>query len=144
MSNKAVHYTTLPGTLNAPAAHTATLTGTAFDRELGFSNDQGAPYEALDIILDVGAWTDGTHTPKIQDSPDNSVWTDVAAANQLGAFTAISGSGQQNKLQRVSYVGTQRYVRAVVTVSGATTGAIYGVLAVAAYPRNLPTVASGS
>jgi hypothetical protein len=35
-------------------------------------------------------------------------------------------------------------VRMVVTVSGATTGAIYGILAVAAFPRNLPTVTSGT
>ena len=144
MSNKSVHYTSIPYTLNAPAAHTATLTGASFDREVGPAGDIGAPYEALDIILDVGAWTDGTHTPKLQDSPDNSVWTDVPAAGQLGVFTAITATGQQNKVQRVSYVNVVRYVRCVVTVSGATTGAIYGVIAVGAYPRNLPTVASGS
>src|SRR5579875_3766008 len=102
MSNKSIHYITLPATLNAPAAHAATVTGAAFDREKGFNSDIGAPYEAVDFILDVGAYTDGTHTPKLQDSPDNSTWTDVPAANNLGAFTAISGSGQQNTLQRVS------------------------------------------
>ncbi len=144
MSNKSVHYTTKPATLNAPAAHIATLTGAAFDRELGPSGDTAAPYEALDILLDVGAWTDGSHTPALQDSPDNSTWTAVAAGNMLGAFTAITSATQQNAVQRVSYVGTQRYVRCVVTVSGATTGAIYGVLAIGAYQRNLPTVVSGS
>lgn len=144
MSNKAIHYTVIPYTLNAPAAHTSTLTGAAFDREKGPSGDIGAPYEALDIIVDFGAWTDGSHTPKLQDSPDNSVWTDVPAAGQLGAFTAITSATGQNLVQRVSYINGQRYVRCVVTVSGATTGAIYGVLAVPAYPRNLPTVASGS
>lgn len=144
MSNKSIHYLVEPVQLQAPAAHNATVTSTSFDREKGTASDIGAPYEALEVLFEFGAWTDGTHTPKLQDSPDNSVWTDVAAANYLGTFTAVSSSAGQNAIQRAAYVGTQRYVRGVITVSGATTGCVSGVTAVAGFPRNLPTVASGS
>ena len=144
MSNKSIHYIVEAVQLTAPAAHTATVNSTSFDRELGVAGDLGAPYEALEVLVEFGAWTDGSHTPKLQDSPDNSTWTDVAAGNQIGTFTAVTSAGGANKIQRMAYVGTQRYVRAVVTVSGATTGAIYGITAIPAYPRDLPTVASGN
>ena len=68
-----------------------------------------------------GTITDGTHTPKLQDSPDNSAWTDVAAADQQGTLVAITASS----LQKVGYIGDKRFLRAVVTVSGATTGGQY-------------------
>ena len=144
MSNKSIHYIVEPVQLAAPAAHNATVNSTSFDRELGVSGDLGAPYEALEVLFEFGAWTDGTHTPKLQDSPDNSVWTDVAAANLIGTLTAVTSAGTASKIYRAAYVGTQRYVRGVITVSGATTGAVSGITALGGFPRDLPTVASGS
>jgi len=145
MSNKSIHYSIEAVQLVAPAAKTSTVTSTAFDRELGVSGDKGAPYEALEVLVEFGAWTDGSWTPKLQESTDNnSDYTDVAAANQLGTFTAVTSTAGQNKIQRVAYVGSQRYVQVVVTPSGATTGVILAVTALPAFPRNLPTVASGS
>lgn len=119
---------------SAPAAHTSTVTTTGINR-----NSYEGTVDATVCELTVGAWTDGTHTPKIQDSPDNSTWTDVATTYIQGSFTAVSGSGQQNKVQKVGYLGLQPYVRAVVTVSGATTGAIYGVNWLLGGAHNLPT-----
>ena|SRR5579859_938191 len=118
----------------APAARTATANSTGIDR----TAFEGSA-DALVAVLDVGAWTDGTHTFKLQDSPDNSTWTDVATTYLQGSFTAISGTGQQNKAQKVGYLGTQRYVRAVDTVSGATTGAIYGLVWIVGGAHYLPT-----
>jgi hypothetical protein len=118
----------------APAAHTSTVTSTGIDRT-AYENG----IDSTVCELTVGAWTDGTHTPKIQDSPDNTTWTDVAATYLQGSFTAISGSGQQNAVQKVGYLGLQRYVRAVVTVSGATTGAIYGANWIIGGAHYLPT-----
>jgi hypothetical protein len=117
-----------------PAAHTTTTTSTGIDRTAYEGNS-----DALVGVLVTGAWTDGTHTCKLQDSPDNSVWTDVAAVYLQGAFVAVSGTGQQNALQKVGYLGIQRYVRAVDTVSGATTGAIYGFFWIVGGAHNLPT-----
>lgn len=97
----------------------------------------GSPYNAtaLDcanvienkIDFEFGAYTDGTHTPKLQDSADNSTFADVAAGDQVGTLTAVSSSAGQNATQSVSYIGSKRYVRGVITTSGTTTGAIIGV-----------------
>jgi hypothetical protein len=69
-----------------------------------------------------GAITDGTHTPKLQESDvSGSGFTDVVAADQIGTLAALAA----NTVQQVSYIGAKRYVRVVVTVSGATTGGFY-------------------
>src|SRR5437879_2885230 len=93
-----------------PSARTASTNSTGIDRTA-----YGGNSDALVGVLVAGAWTDGTHAWKLQDSPDNSVWTDVTAPFLQGAFTSIAGAGQQNALQKVGYIGTQRYVRAVST-----------------------------
>lgn len=145
MSNKSIHYLTEAVQMSAPGARIATVNGASFDRQNGVSGDKGAPYEALEVLFEFGAWTDGTFTPKLQDSTDTTTWTDVTAANLIGATpTAVTSAAGQNAIQRVAYVGTQRYVRGVVTVASATTGMLMSITAVPAFPRNLPTVASGT
>src|SRR5271154_4747581 len=116
-----------------PIARTATVSSGGINRQ---TYEQGS--DALVAVLAVGAWTDGTHTFKLQDSPDNSTWTDVPAGLLQGSFTAISGTGQQNALQKVGYLGTAQYVRAVDTVSGATTGAVYGLFWIVGGIHNVP------
>ena len=143
MSNKSIHYIVEAAQLKAPAAYTTSETSASFDREKGASGDIGAPYEALELLIDVGAWTSGTFTFTLQDSPDNSTFTAVAAANQLGASPVVSSSGTASTIYRMAYVGTQRYVQVVAT-GASTPSAVFGILAVPAYPRNLPTVASGN
>lgn len=143
MANKSVHYTISPTQLLAPASYTSTQTSAAYDREKGPTSDIGAPYEALELVIDVGAWTSGTFTFKLQDSPDNSTYTDVTAANEVGTFTVVSSSGTASTIYRMAYLGTQRYVKVVAT--GATTpSAVFGIIGIGGYPRNLPTVAYGT
>lgn len=108
-----------------PAARTATANGTGVDL---------ANYDGAMIVFEVGTITDGTHTPKIQDSDDNSTFADVAAANQIGTL-AVLASGTP---QKVGYVGAKRYIRAVSTVSGATTGGVYAASVIRGYPRKQP------
>lgn len=115
-----------------PAARTATANGTGVDL---------AGWETSVCLVSVGAWTDGTHTPKLQESADNSTFTDVAAADLEGSFTAIAGTGQQNAIQVVGYKGSKRYVRVVSTVTGATTGAVYGAAIVKGRPRHVGAIA---
>jgi hypothetical protein len=102
----------------SPAARTATANGAGVDL-------QG--YEAAAALVQFGTWTDGTHTPSLQESDDNSSFTTVAAADLTGAFTAVSSGGGSNTVQRVGYIGAKRYVRGVLTVSGATTGAVSAI-----------------
>lgn len=91
-------------------------------------------YDACMVVIASDTITDGTHTPKLQDSPDNSAWTDVAAGNLDGAFANIAAGA----VQTVGYKGNQRYVRVVVTVASATTGGKYS----AEILRGLPKYAS--
>lgn len=98
----------------AIAAKTATATGTAVD----LANADGCVVE-----FNVGTITDGTHTPKLTEcDTSGGTYTDVAAADQVGTLAALA----TNTLQKVGYIGTKRYIKAVVTVAGATTGGIYG------------------
>jgi hypothetical protein len=98
-----------------PAARTATNNGTGVDLANVIENE---------FVYQTGAYTDGTHTPKLQESDDNSAFTDVAAADQVGTLAAVSSSAGQNAFQAVSYIGSKRYCRMVLTRSGTTTGIV--------------------
>ena len=75
--------------------------------------------EGLELIFQVGAYTDGSVTPLIEDSDDNVAYTAVADANLTNteASAALSAAGVSN----IGYVGFKRYVRATaVTAAGST------------------------
>jgi hypothetical protein len=120
----------------APAARSAAATVNGAD-----INRQG--FEALLFVLSVGTWTDGTHTYKLQEAPDNGAgapgaYTDVALTDQVGAFAVVSAAGNSNTTQKVGYIGAQKFVRMAVTTAGATTGAVSGAAALLGSARNLP------
>ena len=82
--------------------------------------------EGLEIIFQVGAYTDGSVTPLIEDSDDNVTYTAVADANLTNteASAALTAAG----VSSIGYVGFKRYVRATaVTAAGSTlsVGATY-------------------
>ena len=82
--------------------------------------------EANIFMIHHGAITDGTHTPKLQEcATSGGTYTDVAAADQVGTFAAITSSTTAGTFQKVSYIGNLRYIKLVVTVSGTTTGGFY-------------------
>ena len=86
------------------------VTGTAIDR-------QGS--DGLEIIFQVGAYTDGSVTPLIEESDNNSDYTAVADADLTNteASAALSAAGVSN----IGYVGFKRYVKATaVTAAGST------------------------
>lgn len=120
MSQKALNDILAVSTTLAPAVRNATANGTSVDL---------AGVRGNSVVLIPGTWTDGTHSPKLQESADNSTWTDVAAADQWGSFSAITSAGTA-VTQEVSYLGAKRYIRAVMTVSGATTGLGYAIIVV--------------
>lgn len=110
----------------APAARIATVTaGAGVDT---------VNYSAVSVIFEMGAITDGTHTPSIQESDDNATFTNVAAAAQIGTLSAMAA----NTTQKVGYIGTKRYVRPVLTIAGATTGAVSSAIVVGANCRKAP------
>ncbi|NUT96733.1 MAG: hypothetical protein HOY78_32400 [Saccharothrix sp.] len=113
----------------APAARTATTNGASVDL---------AGYDAAAVVINHGAWTDGTHTFAVQESDDNATFAAVAAADLDGTAPAVSSAAQNNTVTVVGYRGRKRYLRASVTVAGATTGAVYSAMVLRANPRVRP------
>jgi hypothetical protein len=115
----------------SPAARTnGTATGTAVDL-IG--------YDAAVVTVSFGTWTDGTHTPSLNHSMDGTTYNAAAASDLLGTFGAVSGTAGSNTLQQVGYIGTQRFLKVVMTTNGATTGALSQANVIAGYPHNAPT-----
>lgn len=108
-------------------------------RTNGTANGTGADlagYESATVLFPTGAVTDGTHTPKVQESDDNSIFTDVATADLVGtALVALTA----NSVQRIGYRGTKRYIRPVITTAGATTGAVCSAQVLRGHPHQVPT-----
>lgn len=104
-----------------PAARTASANGTGVDL---------AGFRSSMLIFTTGIITDGTHTARLEESDDNSAFTTVAAADLSGAFTAVTSGAGGSATQEVGYLGSKRYVRAATTVTGATTGGVYGAIVV--------------
>jgi hypothetical protein len=97
----------------SPAVTTATTNGAGVDLQ-GFGSAV--------VVFHPGAITDGTHTPSVEESDDDAAYATVAAADLQGTLAVLA----DDTIQRVGYIGTKRYVRAVSTVAGATTGGVYG------------------
>lgn len=97
----------------APAARTTSANGTGVDLSC---------YNSAVIVFHPGTVTDGTHTPSVEESDSSgSGYTAVDSSQLIGSLAAMSS----NTIQRVGYIGTKRYVRAVITVAGSpSTGAV--------------------
>lgn len=95
-----------------PAVYTATATGTGVDVR-GF--------QSATVVINTGAVVaSGLFTPKLQESDDNSAWSDVATTDLLGTFANLAAS----TAVRVGYKGSKRYLRPVLTyVSGTSIAA---------------------
>ncbi len=92
-------------------------------------------YESAMVCFNVGTLTDGTWTPKLQESDDNTTFTDVAAADQLGTLSALVTLVDQ----RVGYRGVKRYLRGGCTLtSSGGTGIAIGVFVVRGNPAHKP------
>ena len=77
---------------------------------------------------------DESYTPKLQDSPDDSVWTDVAAADLEGSFSDL----RTTEVQRVGYKANQRYIRGVLTLAGTTPIIDANALIMRGHPHQAP------
>ena len=89
-------------------------------------------YEACEFVLLMGTLTDGDYTVLIQHG-DNSALSDAAAvadSQLLGteAGASFTADTDDNRVSKIGYIGTKRYVRfnivSTSTSSGATMGAI--------------------
>ena len=93
-----------------PQAATASANGTGVDTQ-GFAEGM--------VVLEVGAVSGTTPTldVKLQESDDNSTFTDISGAT----FTQVTAanSSQVKRLAELN-VSRKRYIRAVATIAGTT------------------------
>jgi type IV pilus biogenesis protein CpaD/CtpE len=90
------------------------------------------------LVATIGTITDGTYAFVIADSPDNSNWTTVSSTYLSGSF-ANATSAADDTVQEVGYLGTQRYIRVSVTVTGSPAdGGPIAVSVIRAGARTLP------
>lgn len=94
---------------------------------------QMGDFNALNLALNIGTVTfDGSNyiMLKVQESVDDSVWTDVTDSLLVIGATAIDSSGEwlaaALSINAVSYVGSAEYVRLVGTVTGTVSAPISG------------------
>lgn len=83
-------------------------------------------YNSAVVVLTTGTITDGTHTPKLEESSDGgSTWSDVAATDLHGAFTAVVAANDDT-VQTVGYKGSAGQIRVTITDASSTTGGVIG------------------
>ncbi len=115
-----------------PAARTASANGTSVDRHTG-----GDMHRSAMFLVSTGTITDGTHTVSVQDSDDGVTFAPVDPELLQGSAPVI-GVADDNKQFFVGYIGARRYLRAVTTVAGATTGGVYAIAVLLSEPRRGP------
>jgi hypothetical protein len=112
----------------SPAARTISANGVGVDLQ-GF--------EGALVLIQTGVITDGTHVFEVQESDDNATFTAVADADLQGTEPSV-GATDDDKVYRIGYLGTKRYVRTVSTATGTTTGGVYGASVVRGFARKQP------
>lgn len=117
----------------SPVARTdGTANGTAVDRVVS-----GGTGDAV-LLVSTGTITDGSHAVKVQESADGSTgWTDLAAGNIQGSMPTVVAANDDTMFE-VGLRPTLRYLRAVATSTGSTTGGVYACAFILGRPRVLP------
>ncbi len=115
----------LPLSLDA-AVYTSDQNGTGVDIR---------GYDAVTACFGFGATGDTLSgsvkvLPVLQESDDNSTFTDVAAADMVGTLTVVDDNAEDSVIQRVGYIGSKRYIRTKFDFTGTHTNGIecYGFL----------------
>ena len=107
--------------VHIPAASIATDTTTNAAGGVDASDAKSVTFH-----IHSGAYTDGTYTPNIQESDDDSTYTDAEAVNIIGSETAV---GAANTVVSIGVHPQKKYVRCQIVSASTSTGAIVGVLA---------------
>lgn len=85
-----------------------------------------AGFHGAAVLVDVAAYTDGSHTFEVQESDDDSTWTAVADADLDGTEPIVDAAGDVGQ-HYIGYTGNAKYLRVITSaVTGTTTGANYG------------------
>lgn len=123
--------------LTSAARTNGTVNGTTVDLGV-FGND----FRSVLFVVQTAAVTDGSHAFTVQDSPDGSAWAAVDAAYLQGSAPTVT-STNDDTLFEVGYIpGAKQYVRLSVVTSGATTGGVFGAVALLSGASSSPVARS--
>lgn len=120
-----------------PATATNNVTSAAIDL-------QG--YDSLAVLFDIGQSGDTLSTSvywtlKLQESDDNSSYTDVSASDlhNSAATIVVDDPAEDETVLKFGYKGGKRYVKGLAVKSGThTNGTPIGIIAVKSKPANSP------
>lgn len=118
-------------------------------------------FDSAEFILHVGTVTNIANSPqpswefKLQESNDDSVFTDVLTAGDVlvgsaqspvvapdsssGVFLTVDDAAEDDAVYRVGYIGTKRYVRVVATAANTPGATPMSAVAVLGHPSLSPT-----
>jgi hypothetical protein len=129
MVSKSIDSRVSPFKSIAPKAIAATETGTAVDLQ---------NYESAEIVVEAGVITDGTHVISLTEcDTSGGSYTAVAAGDLIGTPPTLTSAAGGSTAHKFAYKGSKRYLKVVSTVSGATTGGVYGACVVRGDPRHV-------
>lgn len=114
----------------SPVARTdGAVNGTAVDRAIN-----GGMLDAV-LVIQTGVMTDGSVAITIEDSDNGSTgWAAVSAGQLQGALPTVTAT-DDGAIFEVGLLASRRYVRAVATTSGSTTGGVFGASWALGSPR---------
>jgi hypothetical protein len=97
-------------------------------------------YNSLTFVIQSGTLTDGTYTPKIEESSDNSTFTEVTDTTKLlGTIAgATFASTDDNAVKTIGYIGNKPYVKLSIVSTSVTSGGTLGATAIKGHPVNSP------
>jgi hypothetical protein len=102
-------------------------------------------FESVELLLAIGANTDSnaTFTVLLEEGSDGSTFTAVADADLLGteALASFTAADDDNKVKKLGYTGSKRYLRATVTPAANDSGNHFvAAVWLLGHPNNAPTV----
>lgn len=104
-------------------------------------------FESAELLVSIGAATplSGTNylTPVLEESDTTADgdFTTVAAADKLGSFTAVDGATDDQATQKCGYVGTKRYLRVNLVVTGTLSACNVAVVGLVSHASHRPVTA---
>lgn len=103
-----------------------------------------AGFDSCEFILAVGNLTDADATAAVtiaeSAASDLSGSNSVAAADLYGSLPSIAAASDDNKVYKIGYRGSKRYVRLTVTPTGNNSGNFdVSCVAVLCKPQKMPT-----
>ena len=95
-------------------------------------------YESVTIEVMLGARTDGTVTPLLQETDVAGSYSGSVADEDLIGLEADAALSTLHTRSRFGYVGKKRYVRLSLVSTGVTTGLTAGASVILGSPRSAP------